>query len=260
MTDKYLFGDTDLAARRLEVLAGVFAASSRAFLTEATDTRLHLAVDLGCGPGYTTRLLADVLECEQTIGLDNSEHFIALAERTATDKVSFRLHDVTAMPFPVEPCDAIYARFLLTHQRDPEALIAKWATQLSSGGRLLLEEVDSIHTETAAFVEYLRIVEAMLTDGGGELYLGPPLGAMSDPPGLVRRSIRLAPSPVTTDLAAKMFSMNIQTWKHNAFVKENYSRESIERLEQALTDLAATPTNDKSIEWRLRQIAYERET
>lgn len=259
MTDKYAFGDTDLAARRLKVLADAFAASSRAFLTGAADVRPQLAADLGCGPGYTTHLLADTLECEQAIGLDNSEHFIALAERTATDKVCFRLHDVTNVPFPAVPCDLVYARFLLTHQTDPEALIAKWATQLTSDGRLLLEEVDSIHTEMPAFIEYLGIVEAMLTDGGHELYVGPRLDAMSDPTGLVRRSTCPVRAPVTNQIAAKMFSMNIQTWKHNAFVKESCSRESIERLERCLIEMASTATDDKDIQWQLRQIIYERE-
>ena len=51
MTKKYLFGDTDLAARRLKVLAEVFAASSETFISEAADCNPRLVVDLGCGPG-----------------------------------------------------------------------------------------------------------------------------------------------------------------------------------------------------------------
>ncbi len=56
----YLFQDTDLAARRLAVLAEVFAPASRAFLLDVVQSRPELALDLGCGPGYTTRLLAEV--------------------------------------------------------------------------------------------------------------------------------------------------------------------------------------------------------
>lgn len=75
----YLFGETDIAARRLKVLAEVYAVSTRAFLLGQVPTRPRAAVDLGCGPGYTTHLLADVLQAERTVGLDNSEPFIALA-------------------------------------------------------------------------------------------------------------------------------------------------------------------------------------
>ena len=260
MKKKYLFGDTDLAARRLKVLAGAFAASSEVFLSETDNRSPQLAVDLGCGPGYTTHMLADTLGCEQAVGLDNSEHFVRLATKTATDKVSFHLHDVMRVPLPVGPCDLIYARFLLTHQSGPESAIAQWATQLCPGGRLLLEEVDFIKIKVELFAEYIEIVEAMLADAGHDLYIGPRLDALMAPAGLARHSSRVACAAVTNDLAAKMFSMNIQTWKHNAFVRENYSLETIRQLEENLTDLAAKPTNETGIEWRLRQLVYERET
>ena len=206
-----------------------------------------------------THMLADASGCRQAVGLDNSEHFIGLAEKTATDNVSFRLHDVTTVPFPVGPCDVIYARFLLTHQLSPETLVADWATQLSAGGRLLLEEVDSIDINVAVFAEYIEIVEAMLADGARDLYVGPRLDAMPTPDGLVRRSSRVACAAVTNDLAAKMFSMNIQTWKHNAFVQRSYSSASIRQLEENLTGLAAKPTSETGIEWHLRQLVHERE-
>ena len=73
---------------------------------------------------------AETIECEQVIGLDNSGHFLSLAQDAATNKVTFVMHDITNAPFPYGPFDLIYARFLLTHQRHPEKLIAKWATQL----------------------------------------------------------------------------------------------------------------------------------
>jgi hypothetical protein len=60
----YAFGDSTPAARRLALLAEVFEPTSRAFL-DHVGTRLAgppgLAVDLGCGPGHTTRLLSSVL-------------------------------------------------------------------------------------------------------------------------------------------------------------------------------------------------------
>ena len=259
MTKEYLFGDTDVAAQRLKLLADVFAASSRVFIIEAANPDPRLALDLGCGPGHTTHLLADTLDPERTVGLDNSEHFVGLAAKTATNNVSFLLHDVTSVPFPLVPCDLIYSRFLLTHQPDPETLMAKWASQLCPAGRLLLEEVDSIHTQTPAFVEYIQIVEKMLADDGYDLYVGQKLDASPTPNGLLMRSSRTLCLPVTSQAAARMFSMNIQTWKNNAFVRQNYSLTAIQKLEQDLLGLTATPTNDIGVEWTLRQLVYERE-
>ena len=83
---QYLFGDTDIAAQRLKVLAEVFAESSRAFLLDTDIGKPRLALDLGGGPGYSTHFLANLLQCEQVAGLDNSEHFISLAQKTETIK------------------------------------------------------------------------------------------------------------------------------------------------------------------------------
>jgi len=256
---KYLFGDSDLAARRLAVLADVFGETSRMFLSRSAGQGQALAIDLGCGPGRTTHLLAKTLGCTQTIGLDKSEHFIRLAEHTAAEGVRFHLHDVTVTPLPVGPADVIFARFLLTHQHDSETLIARWGAQLDPGGTILLEEVDAIDTQVGPFAEYLRIVEAMLARDGCDLYVGPGLDAMPAPASLTRRASRVGRLPVTTDRAARMFSMNIETWKHNEYVRENCPPAAIRRLEAALADLAAAPTAETTIEWRLRQLVFERE-
>jgi trans-aconitate 2-methyltransferase len=53
----YLFGDSDRAVYRLQVLADVFASSSRTFLQDVVKMPPRLALDLGSGPGYTTHLL-----------------------------------------------------------------------------------------------------------------------------------------------------------------------------------------------------------
>ena len=96
----YAFGDSGLAARRLSLLAETFAETSAAFMRESVQTRPQLAADLGCGPGYTTRLVADTLDPVRTVGLDNSENFLADVRTSASANVSFHLHDLTEAPSP----------------------------------------------------------------------------------------------------------------------------------------------------------------
>src|SRR5918995_80789 len=97
---KYVFGDTDLAAARLARVAEVFAPTSRSFLSNFAQSSFDFALDLGCGTGHTTHLLAEVLRPRSTVGLDRSESFVSLARPSATDGISFVQHDVTAVPFP----------------------------------------------------------------------------------------------------------------------------------------------------------------
>src|ERR1700754_1705417 len=60
-TCSYSFGDSPTAADRLAVMARVFEPEMRVFLAKWSHLSPELAIDLGCGPGYTTRLLAEIL-------------------------------------------------------------------------------------------------------------------------------------------------------------------------------------------------------
>lgn len=255
---QYLFGDTDLAAQRLKLLADVFADSTRPFLQEISLEKPQLVVDLGCGPGFTTHLLAETFQPEHTVGLDNSPHFIKLAQKSGTNQVTFYLHNVLASPFPVGPADLLFCRLLLTHLTQPRAILETWATQLHSGGLLLLEEVDSIETTAPLFTTYLDIVEAMLAHQDSHAYVGRLLHGLPDIPLLKRRTSALRRLPVPTSQAAALFFMNIQTWKTNPFVQANYEASQLAELEQDLDKLRRKTDGASEIEWDMRQIIFER--
>lgn len=254
----YLFRDTDRAARRLQVLAEVYAPSSQAFLRESVHTSPQLALDLGCGPGYTTHLLAETTRSTQTIGLDSSTHFIDLATRGATNHISFLHHDVTQTPFPAGPADLIFCRMLLTHLQDPQTTIERWLTQLRPQGFLLIEEVDWIRTEKLVFRDYLAIVAAMLKQQDNQLYIGQQLDAQHIGDGIQRPLSRVYQLPVTIAHAATMFYLNIQTWKSHPFIQQNYAAARIERMEDELGALIESSTTHNEITWGMRQIAYQK--
>lgn len=252
----YQFGDTDRAAERLAYLADIFAEPSRDFIDWAVHHRPRLAIDLGCGPGHTTRLLAECLDSACILGLDTSEHFIFRAERIATNRTFFRLHDVTRVPFPVGPADLLYCRFLLSHIEDPAALVRSWGGQLQVGGVLLIEEVEDIRTDNKTFAVYLEIVEALLADRSCRLYIGRELDRIEDNAGLRRQESRVHRLPVATHRAATMFHLNIQSWRHQPFVTHNYPAGLIDGIESELASLARHEGDASDIEWGLRQIVF----
>jgi trans-aconitate 2-methyltransferase len=255
---RYLFGDSDLAGHRLKVLADVYADSTKAFVIESVQEKPRLFLDLGCGPGHTTHLLAEILACECAVGLDNSRHFIALAQKSSTNRVSFQLHDITTTPFPTGPADLLFCRFLMAHLNDLQSIILNWFPQLNSHGRLLMEEVEDILTTNKAFVAYLEIVDAMVKDQGGNLYVGSMLDEMKMPDSLRKVKSEIKRLAVPTQKAALMFSLNIQTWKHEPFVLANYSSSFIEDLEEDLKHLSMQSGIETDIEWNLRQMVLER--
>ena len=254
----YAFGDGPAAARRLDLLAELFEPASRSFLERVAGLarRPGLGVDLGCGTGHTTRLVAEVLKPDRMVGLDQSEFFVAVAAG-GPPGVEFAVHDVTQVPFPCPPADVCYGRLLLSHLPDPGAVLAAWATQLTPGGLLLADEVERIHTDLPALRGYLEVAAALLATRGHTLEIGPVLARLPDPPGLVRRDDRIGHLAPPAHRAAAMFALNLAVWGGEAVRTGVASADQLDRL---ATDLAAVADGDVdgSIRWELRQLVLQR--
>ena len=224
---------------------------SRAFLQRSVHEVPSLALDLGCGPGLTTRLLHETTGSRLTVGLDGSESFIARARNRAPHGIEFMVHDVRVVPFPTEQADIAYCRLLLPHLVSPSEVVAAWATQIRPGGLLLLDELESVDTEEPAFVNYLdQVARRVVADEGADLYVGPALHAMADPPGTQRLAdelITFTPGAVTT---ARIFSMNLAELTERGTVDAR--PDLAERLEAIAQGGDARPAS-----WRVRQLAFQ---
>jgi trans-aconitate 2-methyltransferase len=256
---KYAFGDTDVAARRLELLAPVFENSTRVFLRAASATKLGLALDLGCGLGFTTHLIAETLGFSRVVGLETSQRFIEFARATASARISFELHDVCSVPFPTGTADMVFCRFLVTHLAEPADALAKWATQLNHGGLLMLEEVEHIDTAHPVLRSHVGIVEAMLQSQSNTLYAGPLIAKLDTPQGLQNVASEVRRVAVTNSDAAGLFRLNLQVWRRHAFIRENYSEKTIRDLDSTLEEIARDRATASEIEWGMRQVIFRRD-
>jgi hypothetical protein len=100
------------------------------------------------------------------------------------------------------------------------------------------------------------VVEAMLTGHSNHLYAGH-LGASLDSPGNLRCMFsELRSVPVRNRDAARMFLLNLQTWKENQFLRSSYSSDSILELEQAVQEIGNRESFDQDIVWDIRQAAW----
>jgi SAM-dependent methyltransferase len=198
------------------------------------------------------------VQCRRTVGLDLSAEFIERAGRFASDRIAFRVHDVNVVPFPVGPADLLCCRLLLTHLRDPIQVFARWATQLVPGGLLMLEEVESIATNSPALERYLEILDQMLRSQSNQLYIGPELEGAPVPESLTKRKSGILEFPVLPTDAAAMFAMNLRTWRDHPFVREHVEEQEIERLERDLGALRTQAHTGVGIVWKLRHLVYQR--
>src|SRR5581483_5156946 len=252
----YTFGDTDLAAERLALVAEVFDPPSRRFLAEARDALAAppaLALDLGCGPGRTTQLVAEMTGAARTVGIDASASFLAEATRLCDSTgIEFLQHDVTAVPFPVGPADLVYCRLLLAHLPDPAAVLDRWMTQVRPGGVLAVDEVEYIETPNPVLERYEELVVTLVASRGAVMYAGPVIDAMPDGDGWRKGASRLVEHLVPVALAARMYGMNFRTWQDDPAITAVCSQDSLDRLANDL-DERARSTGDPPVRWGLRQ-------
>jgi trans-aconitate 2-methyltransferase len=253
----YAFGDTDLAARRLALLDEVFGPSSRALLADFATSPIALAYDLGCGPGHTTAMVAQLSRAARTIGLDNSAPHIGRAQASAGGPVEFAVHDVTALPFPAGAADLIYCRMLLAHLPDPVGAVRSWASQLTEAGAVLVDEIEWIRTSHPVLRTHLRLAEALVAVSGARMQAGPMLAGLADAPGLRTTFLRIAEVPVPTALAATLFGMNIAVWSDRPAELGLCDATELRDLASAMAILTTSPATGE-ITWGMHQAAYMR--
>ena len=153
---EYAFRDHDLAAQRLTLVAETFAPLTTTFIHDAAPAKPDIAIDLGCGLGHSTRILKEVTQPRQTIGLDNSKRFLSIARTMTPYDVQFVVHDVTQLPLPGAPADLIFCRFLLVHLPSAKEHVQRWSSQLAPEGHLLLQETEAIQSPTRSLRDISR--------------------------------------------------------------------------------------------------------
>lgn len=239
------------------MLASVFGPTSSSLFAALPPGRRRVVLDLGCGPGHTTAMLAGAFPEADVIGIDASDAFVAEATATAPPRCAYRVADVTEVPLPGAPADVIYARFLVVHLPDPHGALAAWAGQLRPDGVLVVEEPERIDTDDDDFRRYLELASVVVAGRGGDLYAGRLLAGAPAPPSTVEVLRRCTPLDVPAGRAATIFSLNLATWRHDpavaAVAGPDETADLAERLERRVTD-----PSTGVIRWWMRQLVVRR--
>lgn len=102
-------------------------------------------IDVGCGYGLLTNLLALTSPERHVIGVDLSLKRIRVAQKTINNRnnIEFWLKDIENLPLP--ECAAMVMTDFLHHipYQQQEKLLISWHQKLTRGGSLLIEEHDS---------------------------------------------------------------------------------------------------------------------
>ena len=238
----YTFGDNREASRRLQRLAEVYERETRDLLnavqSECSGRRFEVALDLGCGPGWSTHLIEATLSPTRTVGLDSSEAFLAEA-RINQPQLEFIRHDILMTPFPVGNADFIFCRFLLTHLPSPQAALESWAHAARSGALLAIHETEALHSTHPALSRYYEMVGEMQKHHGHELNVGALLtDAFRDTSWSLVSSESVVLRKSARDMA-QLHLPNLRTWGRNDFAVQAFDRHEMDQLESQLGSIAS---------------------
>lgn len=144
-TTSYALGYSEEELKRLGTQAEVIDPIFGRTLSLAGIAPGMRVLDVGCGPGYVSALLASMVgPSGEIVGVDISPSAVALARSRMSDlglkNVSFLEGDPSAMSFD-RPFDAVVGRYILMYLPDPAAMLRALASFLKPGGLLVFHEV-----------------------------------------------------------------------------------------------------------------------
>jgi len=242
---RYTFGDDRPASERLRLVAEAYEPVSRRFLATHAPQSVDLALDLGCGPGFSTQLLIDVCNPMALIGIDSSPEFLQAA-RQRLPHVRFKTHDVTTNPLPGAPAELIYARLLLAHVPDPVAVAKGWLSQLRPGGCLLIEDLEGVIDPPGPLQRYEEVSRQIVRSGGGTMDAG---ALLADLGGETR------PVTVPGALAAEIYLSNVRRWRSDPSVPGG--EDLLRELEVGLVGVM-DDDRGATVSWLVRQLSIQR--
>jgi ubiquinone/menaquinone biosynthesis C-methylase UbiE len=107
-------------------------------LLQAADARPgEQVIDIGCGTGRTTAVLAHaVAPAGHVLAIDISEPLVEEAKSHRVDNATFVLGDAASHPFQHRHYDLVFSRFGVMFFGDPESAFRNFNQALKPGGRL----------------------------------------------------------------------------------------------------------------------------
>ena len=131
----------------------------RPFVELLTRVRVESAasvVDLGCGPGNLTALLASRWPRAEVLGVDSSADMVAAAASYATDRLRFVVGDLATWQ-PTSELDVVVANAALHWVPGHVDLIERFASWLRPGGAVAFQVPDNFTEPSHTLLHDLRV-------------------------------------------------------------------------------------------------------
>jgi SAM-dependent methyltransferase len=196
----YILGTHDEEIGRLALQHRVWRPRTLDAWRRAGFTTGQALLDVGCGPGYATLDLAEIVGAQgRIVAVDRSRRFLdaldAVLRQRDLHNVAAHELDLDDADLPVSGADGAWCRWVFAFVKRPRDLLVRIGGALREGGVLVLHEYFDYSTWRLAprspeVEEFVRVVMESWRAEGGEPDIGLSLPLWLDELGFETRSLR----------------------------------------------------------------------
>ncbi len=200
ITDDYVLGTHDDELARLGLQHRVWRSRALDAWRRAGFTAGQTLVDVGCGPGYASLDLAEIVGPRgRVISLDRSARFLdalrSAAVRNGLPNITTRQVDLESDDIPAAGADGAWVRWVFAFLASRRDLVTRIAAALRPGGALVVHEYFHYRTWSFArgsslFAEFVDAVIRSWRATGGDPDVGLPLTGWLEESGFRIASLR----------------------------------------------------------------------
>ena len=201
MTEKdYVLGTHDEEIARLGLQHRVWRPRAADAWRRAGFTTGQRILDVGCGPGYASLDLSEIVgPSGRIVAVDRSRRFLDSLEASARERRATNIEthelDLDESPLPEGPFDGAWARWVFAFVRRPKALLERVARTLKPGGVFVVHEYFAYSTWRflPRSPEHEELVSAVIESWrstGGEPDIGGSLPVWLEETGFAVRELR----------------------------------------------------------------------
>lgn len=253
LSDSYRLDDSPAAADEVARLGARARGGARGFLTRMRKRGLRAemdVLDLGSGEGTLTLRLATLCRHGSVTGLEAQAALIgpasARAQRAGLANCTFVEGLAEALPFPAASFDAVHARLVFQHLRDPVCALREVRRVLRPRGLVIIEDIDhemlTLDPPLPGWVETRRQWQEGQRARGGDPQVGRKLAGYLRATGFTAISVAVEGAHGHGD-GVQAFATNLGP-SLTAYIRDPVAREAGDALMSRLRDPETAATVD----------------
>lgn len=181
MAEDYILGNLDSEIERLEIQAVLFEPLTRQTLLNAGLKKSMRCMDVGCGSGSVSRLMAKMVGKKgRVVGMDMDDKYLQYCRSVSTQSKMKFVHDniCESRLDSKEAFDIVYSRFMFQHLKDAKEAVRSMKRLAKRGGVVMIQELDHApgswlsYPENEVFNALREVYVTLIEKAGGDPLAG----------------------------------------------------------------------------------------